>query len=67
MDADMLEWWKLNGMKFPALSIMARHYLEVPATFALAERLFSIGGRVFDDLRQRMRAHFRGIQYDSAE
>ena len=34
---------------------MARQYLGVPATSASAERLFSIAGRTFDDLRQSMR------------
>ena len=35
--------------------VMARQYLGVPATSASAERLFSIAGRSFDDLRQRMK------------
>ena len=33
---------------------MARQYLGVPATSASAERLFSIAGRAYDDLRRRM-------------
>ena len=52
MDADVLEWWVLNEMKFPALIVMARQYLGVTATSALAEHLFSINGRILDDLRQ---------------
>ena len=55
MDADVLEWWALNEMKFPGLSVMARQYLVVPAISASAESFFSVAGRVFDDLRQRMR------------
>ena len=35
---------------------MARQYIGVPATSASAERLFSIAGRNFDDLRQKMGA-----------
>ena len=27
MDEDMLEWWALNEMKFPVLSVMARQFL----------------------------------------
>ena len=42
-------------MKFPALSVMVRQDLGVPATSASAERLFSIAGRTYDDLRQRMK------------
>jgi len=34
---------------------MARQYLGVPATYASAERLFSIANRTFDDLRQTMK------------
>ena len=38
-----------------SLSVMVRQYLGVSATSASAERLFSIAGRVYDDLRQRMK------------
>jgi len=51
----VLEWWAANEINFPALSVMARQYLGVPATSASAERLFSITGRAYDDLRQAMR------------
>ena len=55
MKTDLLEWWAENYINFPALSVMARQYLGVPATSASSERLFSIAGRSFDDLRQRMK------------
>eukprot|EP00966_Prymnesium_polylepis_P163594 3781724-Prymnesium_polylepis.1 len=55
MSTDILEWWAANKIKFPALSVMARQYLGVPATSASAERLFSIAGRTYDDLRQAMK------------
>ena len=55
MTTNILEWWAQNEKEFPALSVMARQYLGVPATSASAERLFSIAGRTFDDLRQKMR------------
>lgn len=54
METDVLEWWAANEINFPALSVMARQYLGVPATSASSERLFSIAGRAYDDLRQRM-------------
>ena len=56
MSTDVLEWWAEHEIDFPALSVMARQYLGVPATSASAERLFSIAGRAFDDLRQGMKA-----------
>lgn len=55
MKTDPLEWWAENEIDFPALSVMARQYLGIPATSASAERLFSIAGRAFDDLRQHMK------------
>ena len=38
MHEDVLKWWASNETKFPALSVMARQYLGVPATSASAER-----------------------------
>jgi hypothetical protein len=32
MNTDPLEWWAANEINFPALSVMARQYLGVPAT-----------------------------------
>ena len=52
MGTDILVWWACHETEYPCLSVMARQYLGVPATSASAERLFSIAGRVFDDLRQ---------------
>ena len=54
MSVDVLEWWAAKEAILPHLSRMARQYLGVPATSASAERLFSIAGRAYDDLRQRM-------------
>ena len=54
METDILEWWASKEGEFPHLSVLARQYLGVPATSASAERLFSIAGRVYDDLRQGM-------------
>ena len=54
MEVNILDWWASNEEEYPNLSKMARQYLGCPATSASAERLFSIAGRVFDDLRQGM-------------
>ena len=52
METDILEWWAANQGDYPNLSVMAQQYLGCPATSASAERLFSVAGRVFDDLCQ---------------
>lgn len=54
MKTDILKWWAAHEEDFPNLAGMARQYLGCPATSASAERLFSIAGRVYDDLRQAM-------------
>lgn len=54
MTTDVLEWWAAHEDNFPNLAVMAQQYLGVPATSASAERLFSVAGRVYDDLRQAM-------------
>lgn len=54
MKTDILQWWAEKEDVFPNLSTMVRQYLGCPATSESAERLFSIAGRVYDDLRQGM-------------
>ena len=44
-----------NEINFPVLIIMAQQYLGVSATSDSADRLFSLAGRAFDDLRQSMK------------
>ena len=54
METDIMIWWSMHEAEYPNLSVMARQYLGTPATSASAERLFSVAGRVFDDLRQNL-------------
>jgi hypothetical protein len=55
MNTDPLEWWVANEINFPVLNIMSMQYLGVQATSASADRLSSVAGRAFDDLRQSMK------------
>jgi hypothetical protein len=54
-DPLVVEWWAANEINSPGLSVMARQYFGVPATSVSAERLFSLAGRAFDDMRQQMK------------
>ena len=49
-----LDWWARNEHRFPHLALMARQYLGCPASSSSAERVFSLAGRLFSDLRQSM-------------
>lgn len=52
---DVLLWWKQAEPRFPNLARMVRQYLSCPASSASVERIFSITGRLFDDLSQAMK------------
>ena len=51
----MVEWWSVNESQYPNLArMMAQQYLGCPATSASAELVFSLAGRLYNDLRQNM-------------
>ena len=54
MTTDVLDWWATHEAEFPNLARMARQFLGCPATSASAERVFSLAGRLYNDLRQHM-------------
>ena len=56
MDKDPLMWWKQHVQEFPSLAHMSRQYLDVPATSASPERLFSSVGLVKSDLQGNLLA-----------
>ena len=47
-DSSPLNWWKVNGHRFPLLARLARKYL---ATSTPAEGVFSVAGLVVSHLR----------------
>jgi hypothetical protein len=51
VEVDILEWWKINSIKYPVLSKMARDILAIPASTIPSESAFSTGGRVISDYR----------------
>ncbi|CAN1180425.1 Putative AC transposase [Linum perenne] len=51
---DVLEWWKVNGSRYPRLSAMARDFLAVQATSVAPEELFGSRGEEIDKQRFTM-------------
>ncbi|XP_078170092.1 zinc finger BED domain-containing protein RICESLEEPER 2-like [Carex rostrata] len=51
---NVLEWWKVNCVKFPILSLFARDILGIPISTVASESAFSAGGRVLDDYRSSL-------------
>ncbi|XP_078169241.1 zinc finger BED domain-containing protein RICESLEEPER 2-like [Carex rostrata] len=51
---DVLEWWKVNCVKFPILSNFARDVLGIPISTVASESAFSARGRVLDDYRSSL-------------
>jgi len=55
---DILDWWKLNTVKFPTLSKMARDILAIPMSMVSSgTSIFSAGtgSRMLDDYRSSLR------------
>ncbi|KAK1435666.1 hypothetical protein QVD17_01432 [Tagetes erecta] len=51
---DVLGWWKINSIKFPILSQIAKHVLAMPISTVASESAFSTGGRVIDKYRSSL-------------
>jgi hAT family C-terminal dimerisation region len=43
---DVIDWWKVNEVRYPILAMVARRNLAVQATSAESERDFSAAGLV---------------------
>ena len=46
INTNPLQWWKLNGGRYPRLTILALKYLGIPATSVSSERVFSKAGEI---------------------
>ena len=49
-----LDYQKSNASRFPCLSLIAKKYLRIPASFTASERFFSQGALVITKLRNRL-------------
>ena len=57
LDADPFEWWRINAISFPRVAKLAALYLHAPSTSVASERLFSIAGRAYTPLRNRLKGN----------
>ncbi|XP_021305671.1 zinc finger BED domain-containing protein RICESLEEPER 2 isoform X3 [Sorghum bicolor] len=52
---NLLHYWKVNALRFPIVSSLAKKFLVVPASSVSSESTFSCGGRVLDDYRSSLK------------
>uniref|UniRef100_A0A2N9GYS7 BED-type domain-containing protein n=1 Tax=Fagus sylvatica TaxID=28930 RepID=A0A2N9GYS7_FAGSY len=55
MEFDVLGWWKLNKMKYPTLSKMARDILSIPVSTAGSDSVFDTTSKEMDRYRSSLR------------
>lgn len=55
MEFDILGWWKLNNLKFPTLSKMARDVLSISVSTVGSESVFNTIGNKLDSYRSSLR------------
>ncbi|XP_073222675.1 zinc finger BED domain-containing protein RICESLEEPER 2-like [Cicer arietinum] len=54
-DFDVLGWWKLNKLKYPTLSKMARDILSIPVCTVPPDSIFDKKGKEMDQYRSSLR------------
>ena len=55
INTNPLQWWKLNGGRYPRLTILALKYLGIPATSVPSERVFSKAGEIVSRRRASLK------------
>ncbi|PIA38498.1 hypothetical protein AQUCO_02700001v1, partial [Aquilegia coerulea] len=55
MEFDILGWWKLNNLKYPTLSKMARDILSISLSTVGPESVFNTAGNKLDPYRSSLR------------
>lgn len=51
---DILDWWKIQGVKYPTLQKIAKDIFAIPMTTVASESAFSTSGRVLNPYRSRL-------------
>jgi hypothetical protein len=55
-DTDILRYWASKEYEFPIIARIARDHLGIPATSALSECVFNVGGDIITKKRNRLGA-----------
>lgn len=55
-DTDILRYWSSKEYQFPTIARIARDHLAIPATSAASESVFSHGGDIVTEKRNRLGA-----------
>ena len=55
VNANPLQWWQLNGSRYPRLLNLAVNYLGTLATSTPCERVFSEAGEIVSGLRVNLK------------
>ncbi|XP_060672818.1 zinc finger BED domain-containing protein RICESLEEPER 2-like [Ziziphus jujuba] len=53
-DFDVLNWWRVNGNKYPILSKLAKDMFAIQVSTVASESAFSTGGRILDPFRSSL-------------
>jgi len=51
---DILLWWKVNGSKYGALSLIAKDVLAIPVSTVASESAFNTSERILDSFRNSL-------------
>jgi hypothetical protein len=50
----VLNWWKVDGLRYPTLRKVARDVFAIPVTTVASESVFSTSGRILSEHRSRL-------------